>query len=49
MPALERAVPTTPCGALPLPRLQAWRRSLAVTVDLASALIAFSGKPPNAA
>ena len=47
MPALGRAVAATPCAALPLPRLQTWRRSLAVTVDPASALIAFSGKPPN--
>ncbi len=49
MPAPERAVVTMPCGALPLPGLQAWRRSPAVTFDRASVLIAFSGKPPNAA
>ena len=47
MPALERAVATTPRGALPSPRLQAWRRWLAVTADLAGVVIAFSGKPPN--
>jgi len=47
MPALERAVATAPCRALPLARLQTRRRLFAVTV--ASALIAFSGKPPNVA
>ena len=47
MPAPERDVVTTPCGVSPLPGVQAWRGSPAVTIYFASALIAFSGKPPN--